>query len=165
MNMIPFDIKIESLIHCSFVDFHRESNINPLIEQLMRYHQAGYQYKMIETLTGDVNKVIHTAKSPGSMNPDHEDFLPFIKAEKLAALRLLDFNAATGLATIERTLKPNPKTTRQPIKLPPIHLILYYCIFVKGKDIFILIDTNYKQYHWELRKFFRSLLKQKKRNY
>jgi hypothetical protein len=161
--MIPIDIKIESLIHRSFIDFHRKSNVNVLIEQFMRYHQAGYQYKMIEILKGDVNEVILTAESSKSMNSDNENFLPFIRAEKLAALRLLDFNAVSGLATIERTLdNPNPKTTRQPMKLLVIHHILYFCVFVKGKDIFILIDTNYKQYHYELRKFFRSLLKQKK---
>ncbi len=162
-SMIPLDIRIESMLHRSFIDFYREENVEVTKNQLQNYHRAGYRYKIIDALQGDVNDLIQTAESPLNMNPDRPDYSPFIKAEKLAALRLLDFNSAAELAKIDTILRnPNPKTTLKPMKLPTIQLIMYYCVFIKGKDIYIQIDTNYKQYKWELQKFFRSLKKQEK---
>ena len=162
-NMTFIDKKIESLFRGSFIDLDFESSLNALKEQLTIYHQAGYQYKMVETLIGDVNDLIQMVELPEQMNPEQASFLPFIEAEKLAALRLLDFNAAAGLAGIEKILdSSNQKTTRLPIKIPAISLKMYYFVFIKGKDIYIQIDTNYKQYKWELQKFFKSLKTQNK---
>lgn len=164
--MIPLYTRIESMLHRSFIDFFREGNIEVLKNQLLIYHRTGYKYKIIEAIHGDVNDLIQTAESPVNMNPDRHDYSPFVKAEKLAALRLLEFDAAAELARIDKVLvNQNPKTTRPQMKLPTIQLIMYYCVFIKGKDIYILIDTNYKQYKWELRKFFRSLNNKRNNNY
>lgn len=163
--MIPIDVKIESVLHAGFFEFYRKANTKLLASHLLKYHRAGYQYKMIEVLKGEVNDVIKTAELPEPLDPDCDDYWAFIRAEKLAALRLLDFNAAAELARIEKILdNPNPKTTRPSVKSPSIHPVLYYCVFIKGKDIFILLDTNYKQYHWELRRLFKSFRSRRENN-
>ena len=163
--MIPIDVKIESVLHAGFFEFYRNANTELLASQLLKYHQAGYRFKMIEVLKGDVNEVIKTAELSEPMDPDCYEYLPFVKAEKLAALRLLDFNTAAELAGIEGIMdNPNPKTTRPSVKPPSKHPVLYYCVFIKGKDIYILLDTNYKQYHWELRRLFKSFRSRRDNN-
>ena len=163
--MIPIDVKIESQLHAGFTEFYLRANTEMLASQLLKYHQAGHRFKMIEVLKGEVNEVIKTAELPEPLDPDCDDYGPFIRAEKLAALRLLDFNAAAELARIEKILdNPNPKTTRPSAKPPAIHPVMYYCVFIKGKDIFIILDTNYKQYHWELRRLFKSFRSRRENN-
>jgi len=156
--MIPIDVKIESLIHRSFVDFEREQKIEPLIRQFIRYDHEGFQFKFIDTIKGECNNLIRTANSRHPMGPEREGFRAFIKAEKLAALRLLKFNSAAALAEIETNLDlANQKTTAAPIRLKPIIPILYYGVFLKGKDVYILLDTNHYQFHWTLKTFIKSL--------
>lgn len=156
--MIPIDIKIESLIHRSFVDFQKVQNINTLAGQLKRYAQAGYGFRLLDSIKGEVNDLITMVESRQPVHPGREEFRPFIKAEKLAALRLLKFNSAAELAELERILDlPNQLTTATPPSLKPVNLILFYGVFIKGGHLYLFIDTNYHQFHWALKKLIRSL--------
>jgi hypothetical protein len=66
--------------------------------------------------------------------------------------------AAAELAGIENEPdNPNPKTTRPPAMVSAIQPIMYYCVFIQGKEISIHMDANYKQYRCEVHKFLESL--------
>lgn len=156
--MIPIDVKIESLIHRGFVDFQKVQNIDTLAGQLKRYARAGYGFRLLDSVKGEVNDLITMVESGETVDPAQEEFGPFIKAEKLAALRLLKFNSAAELAEVERILDlPNQLTTTTPPSLKPVNLIMFYGVFIKGGHLYLLIDTNYYQFHWALKKLIRSL--------
>jgi len=156
--MIPIDIKFESLIHRSFIDFQKVQNLDVLTDQLKRYSLSGFRFKMIDSIKGEVDDLIQLAESSNSVDPGQEGFASFIKREKLAALRLLKFNKAAELVEVENALDiPNQKTTATPVPLKPVNLRMYYCLFLKGKEAYLLIDTNYHQYHWALKRLIRSL--------
>ena len=155
--MIPIDVKIESLIHRSFIDFRKNREMDVLSSQLKRFSESGFQFKMVDSIKGEVNELIQLAEYYDLIHADQEGFVSFIKEEKLAALRLLKFNKAAELADIENILDiPNQKTTATPVGLKPLNLVMYYCVFLRGKDVYILIDTNYHQFHWALRLLIRS---------
>lgn len=163
--MIANDLKIESLIHRNFVDFRRDGRLDSLGQQLSSLYHSGYQLKFVDAIKGDVDGLIKLAESPVQADPEQEESASFIKQEKLAALRLLKFNCAAELASIENALDlPNQKTTATPVRLKPYTLKLYYCVFLKEKDFFILIDTNYHQFHWSLKRLIRSLITNKESN-
>ena len=163
--MIPIDVKIESLIHRSFVDFRKNRELNILSFQLNRFSESGFQFKMLDSIKGEVNDLIQLAEYYDPIQSDQEGFESFIKEEKLAALRLLKFNKAAELAEIENILDiPNQKTTARPVDPKPLKLVMYYSVFLRGKDVYILIDTNYHQFHWALRILIRSLRAKKGNN-
>jgi len=84
-----------------------------------------------------------------------DDMIPTdVKIESLIHRSFIHYYS---MSNIDALKNPNPKTTRSQINLPAIELIMFYCVFVKGKNIFIYLDTNYKQFQWELDKFFRTL--------
>ena len=156
--MIAIDVKIESLIHRGFVDFQKVQSIDTLAGQIKQYAQAGYGFRLLDSIKGEVNDLITVVESGNPVDPAQVEFEPFIKAEKLAALRLLKFNSAAELAELERILDlPNQPTTATAPRLKPVNLILFYSVFIKGGHLYLFIDTNYHQFHWALKKLIRSL--------
>ncbi len=136
--MIAIDVKIESLLHRGFLDFQKKSDINSLSTQLNRYAQAGYHFKLIDSVKGEVNDLIRMVESRQAIDPDQQEFVSFIKSEKLAALRLLKFNSTAELAEVERNLDlPNQLTTARPTPLKPINLIMYYNLCIIPESNFV----------------------------
>ncbi len=79
---------------------------------------------------------------------------------KIESLIRRSFIHYYSMSNIDALKNPDPKTTMSQINLPDIELIMFYCVFIKSKDIFIYHDTNYKQFQWELEKFLETLKKE-----
>ena len=156
--MIPIETRIESLIHQSFLDFREQAKLDALTRLLHRLAHASYTFKQLSAIKGEVDELISLAEYPGQTSPDEEGFPAFIHAEKMAALRLLKFNEAAELSRKEEILDlPRQKTTATSFRLKPYTLKLYYCVIRKNRDFYILIDTNFHQFHWALNRVIKSI--------